>query len=29
MLVLEVPKGWLAAHQVRVGARAEIIFGPR
>ena len=29
MFVLEVPKGWLAAHQVRVGARAELVFGPR
>jgi hypothetical protein len=29
MFVLEVPKGWLAAHQVRVGTRAEIVFGPR
>ena len=29
MFVLEVPKGWLADHQVRVGARAELVFGPR
>ena len=29
MFALEVPKGWLAAHQVRVGSRAELVFGPR
>ena len=29
MFVLEVPRGWLAAHQVRVGQRAALVFGPR
>ena len=29
MFALELPKGWLAAHQVRVGQRAELVFGPR
>ena len=29
MFVLEVPKGWLAARQVSVGQRAELVFGPR
>ena len=29
MFALEVPKGWLAAHQVVVGARAELVLGPR
>ena len=29
MFALEVPKGWFAAHRVRVGARAELVFGPR
>ena len=28
MFVLEVPKGWFAAHEVRVGQRAELVFGP-
>lgn len=29
MFVLEVRKGWLAAHRIRTGARAELVFGPR
>ena len=29
MFVLEVPKGWLAARQISVGQRAELVFGPR
>jgi uncharacterized membrane protein (UPF0127 family) len=29
MFALELPKGWLVAHQVHVGQRAELIFGPR
>lgn len=29
MFALEVPKGWLAAHGVRVGTQAELLFGPR
>ena len=29
MYVIEVRKGWFAANRVRVGARAELVFGPR
>lgn len=27
--VLEVRKGWFADHRIRVGTRAELVFGPR
>lgn len=27
MYALEVPKGWLAAHGVRVGSRARLVVG--
>ena len=29
MFAIEVAKGWFAGHQVRVGQRAELVFGPR
>ena len=29
MFALEVRKGWFAAHRIRTGARAELVFGPR
>jgi uncharacterized protein len=29
MYALEVPKGWLAAHGVRVGTRARMVMGSR
>ena len=27
IFALEVPKGWFAAHDVRVGASAQVVFG--
>jgi uncharacterized membrane protein (UPF0127 family) len=29
MFALEVPKGWFAAHGIRVGDRAQVVFGLR